>query len=307
MNASSNAIPGGLGAGNADAMGFSAPRPFYWSVRRELWENRSLYFAPLIVAGVIVFGFSLSALAGIWEAPLRLHPLQPPDKAGEPYDLAALLLMASTFAVAIFYCLEALQGERRDRSILFWKSLPVSDLTAVLAKVSIPVLILPLITFAITVGTQLMMLVVGTLVLSLSGGDAAALWRNVPIMRMSVMLFYHLLLVHGLWYAPFYGWLLLVSAWAKRAAFLWALIPLLAIGIVEKIVFQTTHFAGLMGGRMMGGPAGDFATSGNVLMPPLSQLTPLRFVASPGLWVGLGFAALCLAIAIQLRRLREPN
>ena len=58
----------------------------------------------------------------------------------------------------MFYCLDALYGERRDRSILFWKSLPVSDLTTVLSKASIPIVVLPLLTFAVTVATQLIML-----------------------------------------------------------------------------------------------------------------------------------------------------
>ena len=49
---------------------------------------------------------------------------------------------------------------------------------------------------------------------------------------MSVLLLYHLIAVHALWWAPLWGWLLLVSAWARRAAFLWAVLPLLAIGMV---------------------------------------------------------------------------
>ena len=105
-------------------------RLMYWSVRRELWENRSIYLAPLAVAAVALFGFSLSSIAGIWEKPLRLNPAQPQA----PYDMAAGLMMLTGIVVSVFYCLDALHGERRDRSILFWKSLPVSDLTTVLAK-----------------------------------------------------------------------------------------------------------------------------------------------------------------------------
>ena len=35
-------------------------RPFYWSVRRELWDNPSIYVAPLIAAGVVLLGCLLS-------------------------------------------------------------------------------------------------------------------------------------------------------------------------------------------------------------------------------------------------------
>ena len=306
MSTSSNAIPESFGGPSAASEVFSATRPFYWSVRRELWEYRSLYIAPLIVAGVILLATTFSTFAGIWEPVLRLNPAQPFDKLAEPYNFAALLLMGTTLVVAIFYCLDALHGERRDRSILFWKSLPVSDWTAVLSKASIPLFVLPIITFAITLGTQLMMLVVGTLVLSVSSGNPGMLWRNLPFVQMAVMLFYHLLAVHGLWYAPFYGWLLLVSGWAKRAAFLWALIPLAAIAIVERIVFHSAYFLDLLGWRMMGGPDGNFPPPGNVLMPPMWHLTPGRFLISPGLWIGLGFTAICLALAVELRRQRGP-
>jgi len=127
-----------------------ATRALYWSVRRELWENRSIYLAPLAVAAVALFAFSLSSIAGIWEKPLRLNPAQPQA----PYDLAAGLMMLTGIVVSVFYCLDALHGERRDRGILFWKSLPVSDLTTVLAKASIPLVILPLLTFSITVASS---------------------------------------------------------------------------------------------------------------------------------------------------------
>ena len=97
----------------------------------------------------------------------------------------------------MFYCLDALHGERRDRSILFWKSLPVSDLTTVLSKASIPLVILPLLTFAITVATQLIMLLLSSAVLLASGLSVATLWTQLSLFQMSLMLLYHLVTVHG--------------------------------------------------------------------------------------------------------------
>src|ERR1700719_4587151 len=133
MNTHSNAVPEfPLESQVVAPSVLTATRPMYWSLRRELWENRSIYIAPLAVAGVALFGFSLSSIAGIWEKPLRLNPAQPQA----PYDMAAGLMMLTGIVVSVFYCLDALHGERRDRRILFWKSLPVSDLTTVLAKAS---------------------------------------------------------------------------------------------------------------------------------------------------------------------------
>ena len=93
--------------------------------------------------------------------------------------------MLTTFVVGVFYCLDALHGERRDRSILFWKSLPVSDLTTVLSKASIPLVVLPLLTFAITVVTQWIMLLLSSAVLLGSGLSVATLWTQLSLFQMS--------------------------------------------------------------------------------------------------------------------------
>jgi len=305
MNTQSNAMPESFDAQRVAPAVLSPTRPMYWSLRRELWESRSIYIAPLAVAALILFGFLISSIAGIWEKALKLDPAQQPDKLAEPYNFAALLIMATTFVVAVFYSLDALHGERRDRSILFWKSLPVSDLTTVLSKASIPLVILPLLTFAITVATQWIMLLLSSALLLASGQNVATLWTRLPFLQMALVLLYHLLAIHGLWYAPIYGWLLLVSAWARRAAFLWAFLPLLAIGVVEKIAFNTSHFAALMGSRINGGPEAVESTPGSVL-DPMTHLTPGHFLISPGLWIGLAIAAAFLAAAVRLRRYQGP-
>src|SRR5712691_2414553 len=100
-------------------------RAMYWSVRRELWENRSIYVAPLAVAGVVLLGFFIAAIAHLARNAVKLDAR--PDKLAQPFNFVAVLMMGTMFIVAIFYCLDALHGERRDRSVLFWKSMPVSD------------------------------------------------------------------------------------------------------------------------------------------------------------------------------------
>src|SRR5205807_10302029 len=190
---------------------FPATQRIYWSIRRELWEHRSIYIAPLAAAAIFLFGF-LVAL------PHHLRGVKTLDQAHQvldkPYELSAALIMGTAFIVGIFYSLDALYGERRDRSILFWKSLPVSDLTTVLSKFTIPLIILPLLSFAIAVVTQFVMLLLS------SGLSAGTLGARMSFFHLSLMLLYHILTVHGLWYAPLYGWLLLVSAWAPRAPFI---------------------------------------------------------------------------------------
>lgn len=292
----------------AASEGIPLTRRIYWSIRRELWENRSIYVAPLAVAALIPVGLLISTtrLPDRIRAVVGYKPLQQHVPFDQQISFAALLIMLTMFLVAVFYCLEALQRERRDRSILFWKSLPVSDLMTVLSKASIPLLIIPLLTFAITIATQIVMLLLGAAVLAARGQSVTELWNHLRFWQMSVMLLYHLVAIHGLWYAPIWSWLLLVSGWARRAAFLWAALPPLAIAIVEKIAFNTSHFGALIAYRLSGGPEGEAFTGGSMSMNPLMHLNPGRFLISPALWSGLVLAAVFLAAAVRLRHYREP-
>ncbi len=211
----------------------AAARPLYWSVRRELWENPSTYIAPLAAAGVFLFGFSLSTIG----LPHRMRALSALDPAKQhavvvmPYSIAATLIILTAYLVGAFYCVDALHGERRERSILFWKSLPVSDLTTVVSKASIPLLVL-----------------------------------------------------------------------------LWAVLPPLAIAVLESLVFRTSHFASWVKYRLIGTMKVAFAWEGHKDgdIDRLAQLTPARFLSTPGLWIGLVAAAALLAAAARLRRSREP-
>lgn len=313
MNTPSNAIPDASFQSQAAAPArLSTTRPFYWAVRRELWEYRSIYLAPLAVAGLILFGFlvSLHHVTTKTRAALAQNPMNVQETIVNPYDFAALVLMGVTFLVAIFYCLDTLHGERRDRSILFWKSMPVSDATSVLSKAAIPMLVLPLVTFAVTVVTQIIMLMLNGITLAASGIPASVLTSHLGLFHSWGMLLYHLLAIHGLMYAPIYGWLLLISAWAKRLPFLWAIMPPFAIAMIEKIAFNTTYFANMLGNIVGGGSQPATATPstphGSMSMDTMTQPPPTQFLSSPHLWMGLLVAALFLAAAVRVRRNRGP-
>jgi ABC-2 type transport system permease protein len=304
-----NATPGSALDTQTIAPAMESPtRPFYWSIRRELWEYRSIYIAPLAVAAVFLAGFLISTV----RLPQKMRDLASLDAPRQqeliqqPYVFAALLIMGATFVVAFFYCLDTLQGERRDRSILFWKSLPVSDLTTVLSKAAIALVIIPLLTFAISMVTIWIMYLISTVVLVGSGVGPTTLWSRMPLWQMTITLLNHLVFLHGLWYAPFYCWLLLVSAWARRMAFLWAVIPVLTLHALEKVALNTSHFASILSYRILGAPSHHALTTGRVSMDPLDTLSPGEFLALPGLWIGLMVAAIFLALTVRLRRYREP-
>jgi ABC-2 type transport system permease protein len=175
----------------------------------------------------------------------------------------------------------------------------------VLAKASIPLVILPLLTFSITVAMQWLMLLVSSAVLLVSGQSVTELWTKLSFLRMSTLLLYHVLTAHTLWPAPIYCWLLLVSGWARRATFLWAALPLVAIGGVEQIAFHTRHFAVLV--RLIGEVPTVVSTSPDMFPTnPMTHIAPGNFLSNPGLWIGLAVAAIFLATAVRLRRYQGP-
>lgn len=285
----------------------SSTQPLFWCVRRELWEYRSIYIAPLVVSAVYLLGFLIRTVT----FPHRMRAIAALDAEHQrqallaPYHFSEAMLMATMMIVGIFYCLDALHGERRDRSILFWKSMPVSDFTTVLSKAIIPMVILQLLAFAFTVVVQFVTLLLSSVALLASDMNVTALWSHVSIFQMWFGLLAHLVTVHALWHAPFYAWLLLVSAWARRAAFLWAFLPPLAIGVFEKVVFNTSHFATLLLYQLGGGPD-SFSMSGTSAIDAGMFHGALISLVRPGLWIGLALTAAFLAAAVRLRRYREP-
>lgn len=320
MNTQSSAIPEAFQAQPLAPAEISAARRMYWSVRREFLEHRWLYLAPLGVAALFLLGFfintvHLAAGVGSLAAPQAEHRHEATGVSGAtglaahllggPYDLAADLMMALAILTGIFYSAEALHGERRDRSILFWKSMPVSDTTTVLAKASIPILIVPLFVCAVALVMWWIILLESSLVLLARGISPAVLWAQLPLFQMWGLLIYHIATAHAIWPAPVYCWLLLVGGWARRAVLLWAALPILVIGVLQKLTFNSWSFVELVGRRLIGDAPSMLDLPGGVSPTnPMAQITAGRFLASPGLWLGLLVCAVFLMAAIRLRRSR---
>jgi ABC-2 type transport system permease protein len=293
----------------APASGFPPRRVFYWSVRRELWEHRYVYLAPAALAAFVVLAHFLSAVF-IPDAD-RAATLADPKKAHEfmsLYGAASFAILATGFIVGAVYALGALNGERRDRSILFWKSLPVSDRMTVLAKASIPIVLIPTLVFALIVAANLIMLVLQSAEWAVDGFDPRQLWARLDLPFMWLCLLYGLPFM-ALWYAPLYAWMLLISAWVRHAAFLWALAPLIAISILQYLVIRHTGMGATLLERRVGGAVREAFTvggGGKVWIDKLADLDPLRLYTLPELWGGLLVAAIFLFLAIRLRRSRGP-
>ena len=333
-------------------------RPFFWSVRRELWENHAIWIAPLAVAALVIFGSMVGAVGAhhlktvnrtttttsqavatttsqavattvgadgtvttitksspggnVQVQKVITGPPPTPEQrqalATIPFYMVAAAMLLTMFLVAVFYCLGGMYNERRDRSILFWKSLPVPDLTTVLSKVVVPMAILPAVTLVIAAATELLMLTIGILGFAThaTGADADV---PIPMGDIMVVLAYGLVAM-TLWWAPVYAWLLLVSGWAKRAPFLWAVLPPLGLALAEKLALGTNRIGDILVSRVFGGYQSAFVevhkTPGMSPSAMLPHIDPAKFVSAPGLWIGLLVAAGMIAATVWMRRRREP-
>lgn len=282
-------------------------KAFAWSVRREVWEHPSVWVAPLAVAAFVLVALAFAA-RGIGDM-AKVFATLPPEKqqlvVTYPFGITSSVILFTAFVVGLFYSLDALNSERRDRSILFWKSMPVSDTITVLSKAFVPFAVIPVIGLALAFATQVLLLVLGAAVLAAVGADVGAMYARLPILVQTVTILYGVVM-HVLWYAPVYTLLLVVSALARRPI-IWVIVPAIAVQILERIAFGTRYSGALIEYRLMGAMSEAFKPNAlNEPITSLAQLDPGRFLASPGLWLGLIAAAAFLAVAIHLRRSREP-
>lgn len=270
-------------------------RAFYWSVRRELWENRSVLIAPaasalLFLAGYLASGQARSEL-WLWCA------------------MAQTIIPIVASLAGLFYALDALHGERRDRSILFWKSLPVSDLVTVLSKAAVPLVVLPAFTLAVLVVLQASMVAATCLMLLGADGGPSVILTTIPWGSMTVNLL-HAFVLLPLWQAPLYGWLLLISGWAPRMVLLWAVLVPVAAGMIERAAFGSNWISSLLGNRLtfnvLGqGSVGEMSL-GNSPMSWLMRQSASGLAVNADLWLGLAAAILLLAATVVSRRYRQP-
>ena len=294
-------------------------RPFYWSVRRELWENRSLFIAPLAAGGIALIALILNAMH-LKEGMQMLTALDPDRQraiVNGIYGGIAFLITWVMSITAFFYLLDALQGERKDRSVLFWKSMPVSDTTTVLSKLFTALAVAPVIVVAVTIATQIVVLLLASVILMIGGASPAPIWSNLQLFQLMVALVFGQIAV-VLWYAPIAAWVLLVSAWAKRVPILWAVMTPIAIMLFERVAIGTHYVQDMLAYRLRDGlkvmfaPRGALAITDRGVNPMempkrvFDVLDPVAFLSNPWLWVGLLVAAGFVAAAIWMRRYREP-
>jgi ABC-2 type transport system permease protein len=281
-------------------------------VRREFWEHASLWRVPLVAAALLALcaipaHVDLDAEDWARLAPNRVAIFTATQLLCVPLYLIMTVMLS-------FYLLDCLYAERRDRSVLFWKSMPVSDALTVLSKFLVAVAVVPLGVFGLAMLSNL--LFVGIWELRVAAGNAPAIisWDTLAWMRTEIALLVCLIL-GTLWYAPLVAALLAVSAWVRRSPVMWVtLAPLLAI-ILERIAFGSHHVWSFLQYRTLGiwrllGEGDEPIVRGHHLRGLDSLLGSLNFGAalrSPGLWLGLLAAAALLFVTIRIRRYRDDT
>ena len=340
----------------AGAAHVTPARRFGWLLRREYWENRGGFLWAPLVAGAV--SLLLSAM-GIVLAMVAARDSWPDDatvslddgtriqingmdlgmltsqlghkelaQLGAGLDLT--LLMASSWPfivlafVLFFYCLGSLYDERKDRSVLFWKSLPLSDTQTVLSKLASATIVAPLLAVLAAIATLFGFLALISLVVLFYGGNPVELLWG-PASPLKIALMYLLgVPVYALWAMPTIGWLMLCSAWAKNKPFLWAIIiPVFAgifvgwlefLGVFDNVtwpffrdivlraltsVFPLTYMDLQVLSEMGDGP--------DAMRKLLSPVSMYRNLSSPNLWIGAAAGAAMILASIRLRRWRDEG
>jgi ABC-2 type transport system permease protein len=295
---------------------------FLWLIRREVWEHKAIWVAPAIVIGCLL----LLILTGN----VHLGPIGEMDgetafsKALPELQVKLLVLTYAGLAlvmdmilgiIAFFYALDSLYSDRRDRSVLFWKSLPLSDFETVLSKFVVAAILIPLIALAASLVAQLVVAAGGSARLALGGLPGGVMWQPEALIGgFSVAFLWCVTAI--LWYAPIIGYLMLASAWAPRGPFLWAVLPPVGLWILERVVVGSEYVGDFVTDRLFGlyrvlgsrdGPDLDEA-EGLEKLRNLDLTASLRdFYTAPELWAGVLAAALLLLGAMWVRRYRDET
>ena len=288
-------------------------KTYSWLIRREFWEFRATWLIPAVVGAVLIFAalFGRVDLSAFDEHLAQMN-------MGTIYLVGMAVLFYLVMSVyASWYLMDCLYNDRRDRSILFWKSLPIADSTTVLSKLLVGMVIIPLVYFAAADATAL----IAAFILSIRARASigSSLWNGEVWLQVQVLWMY-VIFTTALWYLPIAGWLMLVSAWAKRAVMLWVVLPPLLVCILERVIFGTqmaTHvimrrLTGLPSVSFNGGSKHMWTHDGGVVdnagassMTVWRLINPSGFFTSAETWIGIAVGVVLIIAAIQLRMRRS--
>lgn len=300
-------------------------------VQREIWEHRSIWVTPAAVATIttllaVAMVLAVAAFGEILNPEIeKIADATVPESvrrvalAGFLLGNTTVFLIAMWFLV-IFYCLDALYAERKDKSILFWRSLPITDAETVASKLLTVFIAIPLATLAAVVVSHLLNLIIVSIWLAAEGANPGRfIWGAVPLFDTWAAVATILIAV-PIWMAPLLGWFLFISSWAKSGPLLRAVLPIAILPILEYIVFRSWTLGEAIVTRLslVTMPIFDSITSAgfdeddldSILATNLSLVSWLdygSFLGSLEVWAGLIVCGLFSTAAIYMRRYRDDS
>jgi len=280
-------------------------------VRRELWEHRTLWLAPAVVAALMVI---LPMFGNFRAGPgfqINVNAPEVPTAVQQYFGQIVMVSLATVLGVvscivSVIYLLDSLFAERKDRSILFWKSLPVTDTETVLSKLVLALVIIPLMTLLLAFAAYCML--AGLLYLRYEQLRPALENLSLAQGLISVGQLVNTWLFVLLWYAPVAAYLMLASVLARRAPLVYAVLPPFVVVMIESMLFGTDHVARLLRRWLLPtsqrDPASDFRLSDGRIMDGPDWANAL---SQPDIWLGLAAAVVMVYIVIRLRRYRDDT
>jgi ABC-2 type transport system permease protein len=297
-------------------------------VRRELWEHRSIYVTPAAIAIIVTLGtLAMLMFATGFAEVLDAAIFGAANFASDAERKVALtgffvgtswVFLFAAMVLTVFYTLDSLYAERKDKSILFWRSLPITDTEAVLSKLITAIIIIPLVATVAIIATNIVNLVVTSIWVSVRGADAGHLiWGSLALLD-NWFAAAIVMLATAIWMSPFVGWFLFVSAWTKRSPFLMAFMPLVLIPLLELIFLRSSIFAEAVFARrgmiplFRGMDMKAFFDEDRLRVNEegvslLAHVDIVQFLVSPSLWVGVIVCGLLTTAAIYVRRYRDES
>lgn len=298
-------------------------------IKREIWEHRSIFVTPIAIASIVTLGtLAMIMFASGYAHELDIAIFGAQNLVGDSERKVALtgffvgtswLFVFALAVLTVFYCLDSLYAERKDKSILFWRSLPVTDAEAVISKLVTAVIVIPLVAVVAIIATHIVDLIIVSIWVSIKGANAGHLiWGSVPLLDnwLAALI---TIMASAIWMSPFIGWFLFVSAFTKRSPLLMAFLPLILIPLIEVIFLRTSYFADAVFARH--GVIPLFRGMDNLedifdedrlhineeILSLLAHLDIVKFVTSPAMWAGVAVCGLLTTAAIYVRRYRDES
>jgi len=166
----------------------------------------------------------------------KLHRIEKTGSLNAILQVVHIIFLGVLFLVSFAYSLYTLFQDRKDRSVLFWRSMPVSETQSVLVKFFMVIFLVPAWYGIVSVLTQIITLVLALVAVQQFGGEPSELWETLSLYDLwcgQLLMWF----VSAFWVAPFYAWILFASAFAKKSPIQVLLLPLIAVALAELWLF----------------------------------------------------------------------